>query len=489
MKTANKNFEQNEIRFQLLAKKLDRILIHFSQNLYIVSNSSINMTRNNPDYVGLWHSMVYKDFISLLDKFKIIFFFIRAIFYFFLTFFMEMINTTKRNHYVRNLNEPKNSIVVSHLIEQKTISDDLYFGNFINEQVTRLLIPHVKISGDRQSYEVSNTYLLQSPLRKIQLFKFFSLTFKALYQLITYCLRNHFSFFELVIILSGQLQSLRLFKIITDIEDAIISLSPKNLLITFEGNPLEKAVFFICKIHKVTRYGYQFAPIIQGQYSILRRLDDHLDPDVILTSGPYMTKIFLNKSNHRKILTLGSPKYFSYDPSIANKKIVGQILLAPDGSKDCINDFINLGMLLSDTFPSHRIIIRAYPLLKDFLHKQLQSSEKIANHFKVSTDSALDDLKSSEWLVYRNSSMSIQGLLVGCRGIYFSHFLANVDPLWEFPDMHFVGSTPVDILNIIRTKNSQEFPTHFDLHSTGKQFFSKMDPSYLFSRDHSRRLF
>jgi hypothetical protein len=484
MKTANKNFEQNEIRFQLLAKKLDRILIHFSRNLYIVCNSSINMTRNNPDYVGLWHSMVYKDFLSLLDKFKIIIFFIRAIFYFFLTFFMELINTTKRNHYVRNLNEPKNSVVVSHLIEQKTISDDLYFGNFINEQVTRLLIPHVKISGDRQSYEVSNTYLLQSPLRKSELFKFFSLTFKSLYQLITYCLRNHFSFFELVIILSGQLQSLQLFKLIIDIEDAIISLAPKNLLITFEGNPLEKAAFLICKIHKVKRYGYQFAPIIRGQYSILRKLDDYLDPDVILTSGPYMTKIFLNKSNHREILTLGSPKYLFRDPSLTNKKNVKQILLAPDGSKDCINDFIKLGINLIEACPSHKIIIRAYPLLRDFLLKQIKSFGQNANYFEVSTNSALDDLKASDWLVYRNSSMSIQGMLAGCRGIYFSHLLANVDPLWEFPDIHFVGSTPLDVVNIIRKKNSQEFPTYLELHSTGKQFFSKMDPSELFSSVH-----
>jgi hypothetical protein len=483
MKTPNKSFEQNELRFQLLAKKLDKILIHFSRNLHILCNSSINMTRNNPDYLGLWHSYIYKDFLSLLDKFKIIFFFIRAIIYFFFTFFMEVIDTRRRNHYVRNLNEPKNNIVVSHLIEQKTISDDFYFGNFINEHVTRLLIPHVKIIGHKQSYEVSNTHLLQSPLKKIELFKFFSLTFKALYQLIIYCLRNHFSFFELIIILSGQLKSLRLFKLIIDIENAIISLTPQNLYITFEGNSLEKAVFLICKIHKVKRYGYQFAPIIQGQYSILRKLDDYLDPDVILTSGPHMTKIFLNKSNHREILTFGSPKYLSYDPSLTNKKNVRQILLAPDGSKDCINDFIKLGIILSEACPSYKIIIRAYPLLKDFLLKQIESFEKIANYFEVSTNSALDDLKSSDWVVYRNSSMSIQGMLVGCRGIYFSHLLANVDPLWEFPDMHFIGSTPVDVLNIIKNKNSQEFPTHFDLHSTGKQFFSKMDYYRIFSSE------
>jgi hypothetical protein len=424
--------------------------------------------------------MVYKDYISLLDKFKIILFFIRAIIYFFFTFFMEFINTRHRNNYTKNLNELRNSIVVSHLIEQKSISNDHYFGNFINQQMNRLLIPHVKIPRNKRNYKASNIYLLQSPLKKIDLFKFFILTFKSLHELIMYCLRNHFSFFELIIILSGQLQSLRLFKIICDIEDAIISLSPRNLIITFEGNPLEKAVFLLCKIHRVKRYGYQFAPIIQGQYSILRKLDDYLDPDVILTSGPYMTKIFLNKSNHRKILTLGSPKYLSYDSSLASRKNAGQILLAPDGSEDCVNDFIKLGIILSDTFPSHKITIRAYPLLEDFLLKQLKSFKKIANHFEVSTNTALDDLKSSEWVVYRNSSMCIQGMLVGCRGIYFSHLRANVDPLWEFPDMHFVGSTPIDVLNIIRDKNSQEVPTHLALHNTGKQFFSKMDASELF---------
>ena len=279
------------------------------------------------------------------------------------------------------------------------------------------------------------------------------------------------------------MQSFRLFKIIIDIEDAIISLAPKNLIITFEGNPLEKAVFLLCKIHGVTRYGYQFAPIIQGQYSVLRKLGDYLDPDVILTSGPYMTKIFLNKSNHRNILTLGSPKYVSYDPSITTKKNVRQILLAPDGSKDCINDFIKLGIILSNAFPSHNIIIRAHPLLKDFLLRQIKSFKDIANHFEVSKNIALDDLKSSAWLVYRNSSMSIQGMLMGCQGIYFSHSLANVDPLWEFPDMHFVGSTPVDVLNIIRNRNSQKVPTRLVLHNTGEQFFSKMDASKLFSSD------
>jgi hypothetical protein len=87
-------------------------------------------------------------------------------------------------------------------------------------------------------------------------------------------------------------------------------LKPKNLVITFEGNALEKAVFLLSKKSKIRCFGYQHVPLIQSQHAILRSINNALDPDIILCSGPYSRDKFKTKlGKENKILILGSPKF------------------------------------------------------------------------------------------------------------------------------------------------------------------------------------
>ena len=138
-----------EYKFEKLAIKLDRILIEFHDNINIVCNANIHLSRNHPEYLGLWKNVLYKKNLSVNDYFNVFLILAGSFLYFFISILLEFLRFS-RNY---QTSHPKSSevdfIFISHQIENTVTDGDSYFGGIIedlaksNKRVTRLLISHI----------------------------------------------------------------------------------------------------------------------------------------------------------------------------------------------------------------------------------------------------------------------------------------------------------------------------------------------------------
>ena len=64
------SIKKYEYKFEKLANKLDRILIEFHDNINIVCNSNIHLSRNHPEYLGVWKVLIFNNKLSMNDYFS-----------------------------------------------------------------------------------------------------------------------------------------------------------------------------------------------------------------------------------------------------------------------------------------------------------------------------------------------------------------------------------------------------------------------------------
>jgi hypothetical protein len=483
MSQYNRDIKENAKRFYTLAHKLEQVLMHFSNSKYVVCNGTLNLSRNHPEYLGLWKPIIYKKVLSFDDELTLVFHLFRSFIYFFVNIFLEVFSFKKKSNLTRpSLGQVKYAFI-SHSLSKDYELNDPYFGNLINilsekqDNVLRILIPHQKISKKALSIVPIHTHFLINRLKKFDIVSYFILTFYFLFQLIKYCLKNDFTIYEVMIIIVGQLDSFKLFKTVCEIENIIATQKPRNLVITFEGNVLEKAVFLLCSKYKVRSYAYQHAPIIEGQFSIFRDLNNNLVPDIILSSGPYLTSKFKSRLRSKsKIITLGSPKH---DQMVlgGQSKQSESVLLIPDGNILSINLFVDLAIKMSLHNDSRLILIRSHPLVQNELESTLAKIKLWRYENVILSNSFLtEDLKISRWVIYQNSAVSIQAAQNGCQLIYFSDPLANINPLWEMDFLYREAKSHFDIEQIIAGEIRKTQEEVLYAQKIANLFFSPFNP-------------
>jgi hypothetical protein len=346
-------------------------------------------------------------------------------------------------------------LVVSHYVDSSDVNEDFYFGSIIRDLLYyRKSVIRVLISPQNlKKYKPTTlpTLFLNDKISFLNIIKFLAGNLVAILQLLIYCGRNNFSLIETLIIVHGQTSNFTNFRFYINFEKILIDLKPKNLLITFEGNTIERITFSLAHKYGVICLGYQHSPIIEDQIGTFRPLQSNLEPDFILTSGPYMTDRFRSLRNDTvPIFTLGSPK-FNLGHNTSRKKIrLDNILLIPDGNKNSVNLFLKIGISLAKNYPLKNILIRSHPHLSTHLNEIFRKTTTNQNkNFKLSTNPLIFDLDSCYWVIYQNSSVSIQALFRGCEIIHMQHALANIDPLFDLNDCHFTAKETSDLIRII----------------------------------------
>jgi hypothetical protein len=246
---------------------------------------------------------------------------------------------------------------------------------------------------------------------------------------------------------------------------------------TYEGNAIERAMLLISKKYNAKTFGYQHAPLIQNQHSILRLLKRDLDPDVILCSGPYSKTKFMNKLGSKKIiLTLGSPKFRQFVDQDNFTKRKESLLLVPDGNFESVDNFVNLGHYLLSSNYSGEVQIRSHPLFHEYLENKIgKLVGDCTGHLLISSGSLIESLQSSKWVVYQNSSVAIQAILEGCHIIYLKNPLMNIDPLWEHTKYRSMATSFLELHSMIESFDSSKGPSPKELHNVGELFFSELN--------------
>lgn len=212
----------------------------------------------------------------------------------------------------------------------------------------------------------------------------------------------------------------------------------KCFIFTFEGHAFERMIVEICKKRQIKSVGYFFSVIREYKTNIFYRFPDFIMPDCIFTTGSIIKNYFKRNLNKVKnIHTIGSGRKFLKRKFNLNKLIsakTSNLLLCPEGLYSETDLMFNLGINLSKYKKNIKIDIRIHPELKQNKKyiNNLKYKTKHLKNFKISNNSLENDIKNNHLLIYRGSSICVNGVLGGMIPIYFK--LPNeksIDPLFE----------------------------------------------------------
>ena len=92
-----KNYES---KFEKLATKLDQILIEFHDNINVVCNANIHLSRNHPEYLGVWKVLIYKKSLSINDYFSGFLLLLQSFLFYILSIMREFISFNKNFYFL-----------------------------------------------------------------------------------------------------------------------------------------------------------------------------------------------------------------------------------------------------------------------------------------------------------------------------------------------------------------------------------------------------
>lgn len=484
MSPYNCDREENSKKFYELADKLDNLLKRFNDNIYVLNNPTIHLSRNHPEYLNIWKPVIYKKFSEIMDSIKITWILFLSIYRAMLEIIYNLIQRTG----VINSKDIKREIdylFISHDIGTKNNDIDFYYGDIIShlsnsgKYVVRLLIPHSKNTSRSNETIGFKSILLKQKVSFRIVLEYTIHNFIAILQLFRFSIKNSFTYYEILSIIIGQISNFSNYRTSLNIENILSEFKIKRLVMTFEGNAIERAVFQLCHRYNIESLGYQHAPLIKDQNSIFRIIAPELFPHTVLTSGPYTYSIFLKRLEEKRLVKiLGSPKFTDeYLNQSKNQNMQDRsILLIPDGNIKSLIRFCKIGQGLSRKDSQLLLKIRAHPLFIDKLTSQIEILN-LGNDLCISLNALSQDLANANWVIYENSSVAIQALFYQCNLIYLENELSNVDPLFDLSINKFTARNVNEIDALIRNKsklNAIDSKLHLDF---SKKYFSPLDYS------------
>lgn len=250
------------------------------------------------------------------------------------------------------------------------------------------------------------------------------------------------------------------------LSETIIRVKPRFLVLTIEGHAHEKIVLDMSKkLFKDTKViGYQHAPIVPGQLNLFRTVSNFNSDDYFFTSGDLSKHLALNHGLRCKVETLGSPKARLFEYQQKSTSMI-QVLVAPEGTRESLSQFIGLINELSPSLPNISFVLRSHPALGNLAHKVARKKLLPRNGVSLSTASLSEDLRRSHLILFRSSAIAIEGLAFGAIPIHVN--LEGNDSLNPL-----IGSE-IDTVGFGSVSEILGFIKAFDLNITQDETFQK----------------
>ncbi len=257
-------------------------------------------------------------------------------------------------------------------------------------------------------------------------------------------------------IAAASFQALRTAK---QIENLVERLSPKALIVTFEGHAWERTAFQLArkKRSEIKCVGYQHAALFKLQHAIRRKLGNGADPDIIWTSGNVAAEeLERGKSlSGVKISTVGSARASVNHLSTCecSKFSGGQFtcLVLPEGLKTECNILFEFSLACAVVYTKSTFIWRLHPAISfEALAKENSNLRRLPRNIILSKASIQDDIAKSHLALYRGSTAIIQAALAGVVPVYVRR--SNEIPIDTLHGVdHGVGrvSVPADLLGVV----------------------------------------
>jgi hypothetical protein len=204
------------------------------------------------------------------------------------------------------------------------------------------------------------------------------------------------------------------------IRTLVETMEPKFLFLTAEGQPFESLVIRMRDLHfpKMRICYVQHSPIVPGQMELFENLSLLRKGDLVEVTGVYYKELFsyYNRDLEFKFKKTSSPQTLNQNEFTVNDI---HILGAPEASFSSTLRFLLLFCELSTKFREWTFVIRFHPdLRRQGLMKNI--FPRFCRNLYFSNQSLHFDLQTSNFVIFRSSSVGIEALGFGVIPIHIS---------------------------------------------------------------------
>ncbi len=424
----------------------NKYLLNNNINIYTLSNPVLSIINEHSTHTRLLKNNFKKNLFIIFIKFY--FFTLPILILFFL--FKKIISKKI------NLNFKTNTLIFSHLIDKTYLdkNQDYIFGKIFEKNKKKISFVYL---SSLKSHQKKNTQF------KIKKFNYKHVILNEDYKYIE--LKNLIKIFKNCIAerrkLLNEAKNKRnideknLFLLAADFSlssSSIINLirfftiyriiretTPKNILTTFEGHPVERLIFFASIMNNpaIKRIGYQNAFILKNQNSMFLKLKNIFLPDEIWLSGTiYLDKFKKIFPKSTKIKVFGSSRKFTAlkrNNKLHNKKNI--CLVIPEGFYSSTYDLMKFCINYSSKYSNvSKFILRVHPELNvNVLFKKYPELIKYKN-FNIEISKNFDpvlDFKKCNIALYRQTTLVSQAILFNLKTFYLvDNKNINVDSIF-----------------------------------------------------------
>jgi len=387
-------------------------------------------------------------------------------------------------------------LLISHLnnISYLKNNEDFYFGDLdvacLNNglRVHTVLINHCRATrGQVEKYPKKNLTVLSAYLSPLTELKLFLNLVIASFSLV--CVGDKkfhkcakFAQFDHIALGNSRIHE--------QVYNIILKLKPKALVQTFEGHGWERMVALSAHQmeNPITVFGYHHAVLFPGPRAIDFIYGCGADPDNVLMAGSITETLFKKESAYPSgnISVLGSVKHVPVKTCQRNRTLSKCCLLVPEGDMNEVRLMVNSGIEAAKKLPKIKFILRLHPLLN--LVKVTRTIPKIKTapkNFVISSHSLENDIKNSEWLVYRASSVVLNGMSYGLRPIYLNTDRSNDenDPIPNTILFKKIVNNSGELLHIIESDLNNPVtcsnPQRTEAICFANKYYSPLNPSVI----------
>ena len=467
-----------------------------------LANESLNPSRSSKSEKYLSNKNFLNAILKKLEEYPgvlIIFFFLKSFITESIRIAVSSINRNSENE--NELENTKKILCITHFVGTTSREfQETYFGNLLSNYHSRdikyFFINHTKIRNSIITKYLNEKFLFDFKVseKRFSYFEFLRLIHAQLDSIRRLSETSYFKLWKL----NGGVQ--RPYSVIRShfsrsafnnlfLTSSILELVEKSsiekILITFEGNAYESCLHneIALSFPKIEFIFYQHAPITERHIGIRSQVNRNLDNILIGTSGKYTQELFkqyLEESNHKKIIVLGSNKsnLGKVQPPAEFKKVC---LIAPEGTIPGVAEMLELGLGLAQQMQDFLFILRVHPVLQPNLKKIGEVYGHRHPNFKISSDVLVKDLQKSGVCIYRGSSVGIEGAGFGVVPVFYSkEGDYGMDPI-NFENRGNMQTNSLEkvvkVINSVEAMSPEEFSDLvYNLMNFNHSYFTPLNP-------------
>ena len=237
----------------------------------------------------------------------------------------------------------------------------------------------------------------------------------------------------------------------------------KRVFTTYEGHPWERLIFAMAREidSSVECIGYQHALVFRKQHAIRRKLDKNFEPDYILFSGKKGINNFkaINYLPSNRLILFGTNRIESINKTPLKVKSTNKnvFLMLPEGDLiECI-PLTKFVLQLALKYSEFKFIIRFHPITKvNLVIRECPLLKKNLPNLEISKMSFEDDLRRSDFAIYRGSTTIIKAIQNGLVPLYYQkENEITIDPLFEIQEGK-TNLSSIQDLSLVFNKPSDE---------------------------------